>query len=278
MFQIWRNPIVRRPSFNGAGILTAFLCLAGAHSSQAAVGRSAGQAGVSATGAAQYAIPLSLPPGRSSELTPSLALRYSSSSGNGVVGMGFTLAGFSSITRCIKSVAQDGVAGSGPIRALQSDGYCLDGNRLRRVSGVYGAAGSEYRTEIDSIAKITAQGTAGNAGPAAFVVRHKSGLDYKYGTTDDARFRFGNSEIVLAWALAQIVDRAGNTIDFSYVRDAVGSYRPDEIRYTGGPFTAPYTSSSSTSNEPIRSIVMSPATPCTRRCCSHASKFGTTAA
>jgi hypothetical protein len=49
-------------------------------------------------GEASLVMPLRTVPGRAVE--PSIALTYSSSGGNGVVGMGFSITGGSAITRC----------------------------------------------------------------------------------------------------------------------------------------------------------------------------------
>src|ERR1041384_2918459 len=89
-----------------------------------AVGALRGAGGVSASGAATYTIPISLPPGTQG-MQPSLALVYNSQSGDGYAGYGWTLSGFSTITRCAKTVADDGAAA--PIQYAPTDDYCLDG-------------------------------------------------------------------------------------------------------------------------------------------------------
>ena len=62
---------------------------------------------VSSTGEATYSIPLILPPGAAG-MAPSLGVAYSSASGEGMLGRGFSLSGLSAITRCARSMAQDG--------------------------------------------------------------------------------------------------------------------------------------------------------------------------
>ena len=61
-----------------------------------------------AGGAATYSIPLAVPPGTAG-LAPALSLNYSSQGSNGRLGMGWSLGGLSSIHRCSKTIAQDGV-------------------------------------------------------------------------------------------------------------------------------------------------------------------------
>ena len=86
--------------------------------------------------------------------------------------------------------------------------FCLDGQQLKLVSGIYGAPGSVYATEIESFSRIVASGSAG-AGPASFIVTTKQGLVYEYGGTTDARVFAGASGSIRTWALSKIRDRAG---------------------------------------------------------------------
>ncbi|MCY7301411.1 MAG: hypothetical protein LH616_19650, partial [Ilumatobacteraceae bacterium] len=120
----------------------------------ATIGAIDAQAGVSG-GAATYTIPIKVPPGRRG-MQPSLALSYSSRSGNGIAGMGWSLSGLSSVHRCPRTVAQDGYPRAVDFSAL--DALCLDGQRLIVKSGSAGNPGATYATEIDSFARITQLG------------------------------------------------------------------------------------------------------------------------
>jgi hypothetical protein len=152
---IWRLTAVL--SFLASALLVPAL-------SHANVGRTPATFGVSANGGAVYTIPIWTPPGPNG-LEPHIALQYDSHSGDGDLGVGWSLSGISAITRCNKTVAQDGTAA--PIALASSDGYCLDGERLRLVSGTYGASGSVYETEVENFEQVTMYGSAGN-GPACF--------------------------------------------------------------------------------------------------------------
>ena len=150
----------------------AILCAAMiSNSALAAVGRTAGAFAVSPTGAATYTIPIWVPPGPKG-VQPTVALSYTSGAEGDVMGPGWALSGLGSIVRCNLTVAQDGSAIA--VQLVQSDGYCLNGNRLRLSTGTYGAAGSTYRTEIAEFSLITANGTAGG-GPASFTAQAKNG-------------------------------------------------------------------------------------------------------
>ena len=194
------------------------------------MGRTPATFDVSASGEAQYHIPISVPAGTNG-LTPALSLSYSHASGGGIAGTGWNLGGLSAIQRCVSTVAQDGVARG--VRNDLLDRFCLDGQKLRLAAGSYGVAGSTYRTEIERFARITAHGTAGN-GPAHFVLEGLDGLLYEYGNSTDSRIESAGQGTVRAWALNTVRDRSGNAVTFSYAEDAVnGSYRLDLVSYGG---------------------------------------------
>jgi hypothetical protein len=151
----------------GRFTLAAFLILAAALSALAITGtaRAATVAGVTSaalavdeTGAASFTIPIAVPPGAAG-LEPSLSFVYSSQAGNGPLGVGWSLGGLSNVHRCPRTLAQDGAVGG--INFDADDRFCIDGRRLVAISGAYGADGTEYRTEIDSFAKIVSYGAAG---------------------------------------------------------------------------------------------------------------------
>ena len=195
----------------------------------AAVGRTAGQAEVSSTGMAAYAIPIFAPRGVNG-MTPSLSLVYSGGLGSGPIGEGWAISGQSAISRCPRTIAQDGAARA--VKLDSADRFCRDGRRLRLASGTYGAAGAQYRTEIESYARVTSLGSVGG-GPASFKVEQKDGLVYEYGVTADSQIEAQGLSVVREWALSRITDRVGNAIVFTYAEDSVnGSYQLDYVDYT----------------------------------------------
>ena len=90
------------------------------------IGTLPGSASVSG-GAAAYTIPITVPPGRRG-MQPAMALTYSSRSGNGVMGMGWSLSGLSSIHRCPRTIAQNGSTLG--VQMDNTDKLCLNGQRL----------------------------------------------------------------------------------------------------------------------------------------------------
>jgi RHS repeat-associated protein len=190
------------------------------NSSGLTAGRTEGSFAVTNDGAATYSIPVWVPPGTGG-LQPELSFHFSSRAGNGLMGIGWAITGtgFSQITRCNRTVAQDGFAA--PIQFDNRDVFCLDSKRLVAVSGNYGADGTEYRTEQDSFAKIIS--LAPDAyGPTRFEARLKDGRILTFGgvesTLEGKRASLLDS-VRYAWAVSRIQDRSGNRMDIKYYTD-----------------------------------------------------------
>lgn len=217
-----------------------------------------GQFSVSPAGAATYSIPVQLPPGVAG-MEPKLALNYNSQSGNGILGMGWSLSGLSSITRCSQTMSQDGARLG--VTFTATDRYCLDGQRLVNVpppnvagttsgtTGVYGADQTYYSTEREGFSRIQSFGSVGTApytGPSIFKVWTKSGLIMEYGNTTDSRIlavaaTSGSAINTTArvWALNKVTDVKGNYYSISYAQDNTGQYVPVQINYTGNASSSP---------------------------------------
>jgi hypothetical protein len=189
-----------------------------------------GQFEVGTSGSAGYSIPIGVPPGTSG-LEPKLSLAYNSQGGNGLLGMGWSLSGLSAITRCPRTLAQDGIRGG--VNFDSNDRYCMDGQRLIAISGADGANGTEYRTERESFSKIISYGSAGS-GPAWFKVWTKAGQIVEYGNTADSMIEAQGKTSARVWAMNKISDTTGNYLNVTYTEDNTnGDYYPNRIDYTG---------------------------------------------
>ncbi|MGE0467386.1 MAG: SpvB/TcaC N-terminal domain-containing protein [Steroidobacteraceae bacterium] len=111
----------------------------------AAPGRTPGSAAVSPGGAASYSIPLWTPSGIRG-LSPNLALIYSSRAGDGLAGIGFTVAfGQSTISRCDQTIAQDGAPQGASLAA--TDKFCrARSGRRARIAMPISATGRSARS------------------------------------------------------------------------------------------------------------------------------------
>ena len=188
------------------------------------VGTLTGAFKVGESGAATYNIPIAVPAGVAG-VAPKLAVIYDSQSGNGVVGMGASISGLGSITRCRQTLLQDGAVL--PISWNVNDRFCLNGQRLMLFSGTYGSAESTYKTEIDSYVLVTAKGgSAGN--PGYFEVEAKDGSKSTYGGTTDSRLSGANT---MNWSISRFEDNMGNRIDYIYEGDRTSGQRIKTINY-----------------------------------------------
>lgn len=178
---------------------------------------------VSASGAFQYTIPLRIPPGIK-DMVPSLAINYNSQSGDGNLGMGWSLSGLSAITRGMPTIYHDQAMGAVDFNA--DDVFFLDGQRL-----FWETSTSTYLTEVKNFATIKSWGTAG-AGPSYFTVEYPNGMVAEYGnSTSSKMFAQGKSD-VLMWPVNKITDVHGNYITFEYINSpSSGEYRILQIVY-----------------------------------------------
>lgn len=192
------------------------------------VGSTTGNFDVNNFGEATYSIPVFCSPGTKG-MIPNIKILYNSNNKGGLLGAGWDIAGLSVIQRVQKNYyhenAVDGVD-------LQStDRFALDGNRLILVNGTYGSNLSEYRTEIESYHKITANGVAGT-GPSWFKVETKEGFTLEYGNTADSKVEAYGSSTVYQWRINKITDTFGNYMKFTYYEINGESYI-NSIDYTG---------------------------------------------
>ena len=199
------------------------------------VGTTKGEFSVS-QGTANYSLKIDVPPGVAG-MEPKLSLNYSSSGGNGYMGVGWNIAGVSTISRCPQSKAVDGAKHKFGVKYDANDRFCLDGQRLINVRGSYGADGTEYRTEIDTYSKITQKGMyKDNKGPDWFEVKTKSGLTYRYGlyggTGGGASAYIVINKHKVFWKVNDITDTYGNKITFHYKNSyKTGENYLDKVTY-----------------------------------------------
>ena len=200
------------------------------------VGATAGTVGVTPAGGASYSIPIAVPVGTTG-VQPKLALQYNSQAGNGLVGIGFSVMGISTISRCPTDNYFDDPANGGigvdPVDYDNNDKFCLNGQRMVTVNGVYGADGTEYRTAFESFDKIISHGNTGGA-PTSFTVYKKSGEIFTYGKSVDSRIIGQSKTQVGSWALKRISDIKGNYVQFHYYNNqSTGEFYLTKIDYTG---------------------------------------------
>ncbi|MDX2021843.1 MAG: RHS repeat-associated core domain-containing protein [Deltaproteobacteria bacterium] len=172
---------------------------------------------VNPDGSYSHSIPLWVPPGTHG-LQPNLSLEYNSRGGNGLVGVGWSLSGFSQITRCPKTKRVAGVVAPVNYKDPAATGspdeeqFCLDGNPLVKWGD------GSYRTRIETFNKITRSGSGTSL---AWTVKTKDGRELAFshgGVTRQRKDGAGNlmPAVVPGWWLTSITDPFNNRIQFDY--------------------------------------------------------------
>ncbi len=202
-----------------------------------------GSAAVSHEGVAQYSLPISLPPALN-DLAPALSLNYSSTNGDGYMGIGWSVSSLSSIHRCTPTLATEGHAQVkyGHMPFSQQERLCLDGEKLINTAlgsqthhdAAYWASGARYQTEVNNFADIQSHGVQDN-GPDHFIVRTADGRLLTYGSRSDSQVQAaGNSNgPVKRWLLDTVEDRYGNryTIHYHEAANEGSNVVPETIYY-----------------------------------------------
>ncbi|MGH8051190.1 MAG: FG-GAP repeat domain-containing protein, partial [Arenimonas sp.] len=208
-------------------------------------------------GAANYEIQLAVPPGTRG-VDPALTVEYSSMGGEGLIGTGFDIGGFSTIVRCPATLLQDGF--SGAVSYDANDRFCIEASAVSdgrlipngTTSGAYYAPNQPiiYHTEVESFRKVVPSQNACGSGPCSFDVWLKDGSHLQYNAVTLA-VDSGNSipvGSIRTWQLSSVADLHGNTYTISYNQtpsDTLGNPIPDtanagvsyptRIDYTSGP-------------------------------------------
>ncbi len=204
------------------------------------VGFTAGDFMVDQTGQAMYSIPIFAGVGTAG-VAPKVSLQYSSAGDNGHLGVGWSIAGITLISRCRETAESKDVVGTltpSPITYGVADKFCLNGERLFVSNGgTYGADGTEYRTEKEQFARITSIGGSGN-NPDSFTVERKDGSISYYGDTTDSNITVSSSDVGIngktyAWAISRYEDSLTNYIDYTYNKLANSEFVLTDIDYTG---------------------------------------------
>ncbi|WP_394132394.1 RHS repeat-associated core domain-containing protein [Shewanella maritima] len=181
-------------------------------------------------GQSATSLPVLVPPGRNN-IRPQVGISYNSQSGNGLLGVGFSLAASSSIQRCKNTHVND--RNSLSVTFGDDDKLCLSGQRLMIVSGHYGHSGAIYRTEIDNFSRVTQFGDLGS-GNVSFSVETQNGTKSFYGTSQNARLSPVGVYETLEWKLSKTTDSGEkNSIDYVYDKSVHGESLLRDIYYTG---------------------------------------------
>ena len=190
-----------------------------------------GQAGVSSRGASQYSFSIAVPPGTAG-MAPSLGMSYDSENPLDISGVGWSLNGLSTVTRCKRTLATDNLVH--PVDLTAADAYCLNGERLIKISGTEGAT-AEYRTEVESFQRVKSFGSNAAVGPDYWTVETRDGRILTIGGAQNATVPATKNGVTVnwMWTLQRVQDQHGNYMTYFYESSTTGEGFPTKILYTG---------------------------------------------
>jgi RHS repeat-associated protein len=199
------------------------------------VGTIGGELNINQMGSAYYSVPIDIPKGINN-LQPNLSILYSSSLGDTYLGLGWSISGYSAISRIGCNIYNDNRITTPNFG--NDDKFAIDGNRLMAVEGgTYGGPATKYKTEIEDFSIVITHKDEGNTSPDPdwFEVKTKNGQIMQYGKTSDSRIEpqgeVGKTQI---WLLNEVKDLMGNFITYHYYEDnSTGEYYLESISYTG---------------------------------------------
>jgi len=161
-----------------------------------------------ATGAATLSIPIVVPPGRKN-VQPNLMLTYSSASGNGICGVGWTVP-VSTIQRSTKK---------GVPRYDKMEDITAGSSELLLTA--YNQDYAEYLARIESSFTVYRYYPTDNR----WVAYDKAGTEYNFGVTAAGRMSNPeNASQTFAWYLQEVCDVYGNAMVYTYEEDGNSLY------------------------------------------------------
>lgn len=182
-----------------------------------AVGELEGVFDVTLDGSASYSLEFQLPPSRAGH-GPVLGLEYSSGRGNGPVGLGWALTGFSQIARCDVGVQDSFISTLGPAHVLEGameQQFCLDGSPLAPLDPDDPASAVMIVANRPS---IRVEWTGPTSAPKQFIVTDSLGTVSLYG----GEYSPFESKVVdsddhaMVWGIVESIDVYGNSIAYEY--------------------------------------------------------------
>ncbi len=168
------------------------------------------------SGSANLTIPIAVPSGRKG-IQPNISLMYNSGSGNGPLGVGWSLE-LGSIQRSTKK-------GVPHYDNTDTFVFVQSGSSQELVN----ISGNEYRPKIEgAFMKFSYQGTSG------WILTDKKGTKYCFGTTQSSQqYDPNNSSRIFKWCLDKVEDLSGNYMSIEYYpNDGTNQIYPHYIYYT----------------------------------------------
>jgi len=192
------------------------------------VGAIAAKLDVDANGAAVWGTSFELPKGIGG-YQPSLGISYSSLSDNSVLGVGWSVNGLSSISRCRKYYEEDDLYQE--VSFSEQDQLCFNGERLILKPGsTHFSNGAEYRPKMNPNLRVVFYG---NESSGHFLLSRANGETWTYGKSANAKVSDQASGKNYRWLIEEKANTYSNKINFSYTGSDSITKRIDTVTYAG---------------------------------------------
>lgn len=180
---------------------------------------------IDASGAATWSMQVDGPRGG-----PMIGIDFSSSRGDGDVGVGFGLTGTSAITRCPRTALYDNVVEAVDYaEPIQDANWCIDGAPLDNVGTATGTV--SFATSVWSTSELTLF-TGDGLGTSHFVLEDGAGRQHLYKPIVAQRL---GSDIVFSYVRTMTEDTFGNTRSYHWNVDSTDglSYWLEQVSWGG---------------------------------------------
>jgi len=191
-----------------------------------AVGTPEGSFAVSSMGGATYSVSIEAPKGLPG-IQPQVSINYNSQAGNGLVGFGCNLSGFSVITRGPRSIWYDNMASGTTYES--DDAFFLDGQRLIEQENITGCDSAVYCLETSPYTCIVLHGRNASS---------QESMWFEMTTPDGTKSQYNIKQFILknsafkvnAWFITSVNNAVGNYAYYQYTY--AGNYPyPNKISY-----------------------------------------------
>lgn len=193
-----------------------------------------GSFSVTNQGAASYQIPLTVLAGIGG-IKPELSLNYSSLGGNGTAGLGWSLSATSAISRCQKTLEEDGLFQE--ITFTNTDALCFGGEKLRLVAGSNLQSGAEYRLDSQPDTRVIQSGSGVSS---YFTLYRPNGEQQTFGDSDNSVQIDVVSGAPYSWLQSAQRNLFEQAISYEYQRQTDVAPQLQFIRYSGNEIEVVY--------------------------------------
>ncbi|MFL9543086.1 SpvB/TcaC N-terminal domain-containing protein, partial [Acinetobacter baumannii] len=208
-----------------------------------------GESNVDSLGVLSHSIPIIMPPSINGFI-PQLSIGYNGQTSNGILGVGWSILGIPSVTRCnelkngkIFTPATSTIAEKSQSIPFSSSCFALNGQKLIKISPDSAEIGkTEFRLESDDFSKVTIELEPNSTiAIKKFIVKQGNGVIQEFSAALKGNYKNSsgiyveniNDPVIYEWGLSSVKDINDNYWTVEYQDLNKGLLYPKSIKYTG---------------------------------------------